>query len=279
MHARIPFAVAVVGVLLVGGATTGTTRAAWADGADLQAASVGSGTMGNAAAASPTGLTVQRGGSATSRVAVTDTSGPAAPNLRQRITPSLTGSLPTGVTATLTTVGGGGACTGTPQGPVVLTAGGSLTTCVTVAAAPTSTATSAIVTVAIDGTQELGGSAPGWSTPTRTVSIPVTIQGPAPVLSCSPGAGAGGVFVFSWLAVPGVLSYQVQTSGDGTGFGLTLTVNAGPSSHTHAALLAKNDVLYVRVVATATGGGVATSNVLRLERRGNSSNVDCEDLG
>lgn len=281
MVTRIPLIVAVVGALLVGGATTGTTRASWTDGANLQPAAVGSGSMGNTASASPTSLTVQRGSSATSRVTVTDTSSAAAKNLQQRITPTLTGSLPSGVTATLTTVGGGGACTGTSQGPVVLVPGGSFSSCVTVTASSSSTASSATVTVSIDGVQVRGGTASGWSSPTRTLNIPVTIQSSVlpPAITCAPGQGVGGAFAFSWLSVPGATSYQVEASGDGTSFGVSASLGIGPSSYTHLVLLEKNEVLYVRVVATGAGGAVAVSNTLLLERRGNSSNVDCEDQG
>lgn len=277
MRLRIPLSVAVVGALLLGGAATGTTRATWTDSVDLAASAMSSGSMGLTAAASDGSLSVPRGGSGTVMVTVNDTSSAAAKNLRQRVTATVGESLPTGITATLTTVDAG-RCTGTPQGPVDLTPGGSLTTCVTVAATSGTSAASATVTVGVSGAQVRGGTVAGWTTPTQTVTVPVTVQGfGAPVLVCSPGPQGNGSYEFSWAGLPDATSYWIRAATADSGYQLVGVRGASTTSFTLT--LEQNETVLVHVVALSSSWQLGTSNVLRIRRNGNSSNFSCEDLG
>src|SRR5689334_9328744 len=105
MKSRIPFVAAVVGALLIGGATTGGTFASWKDTSTLTGASITSApNMRFTTSASPARQAFAQGGTAfvTATVTITDTStnSPSAnpKNLRQQYsvssaTSSLTGTL------------------------------------------------------------------------------------------------------------------------------------------------------------------------------------------
>ncbi|MBD3924193.1 hypothetical protein IEZ26_06135 [Nocardioides cavernae] len=265
MSPRTLLLAAVVGVLLIGGATTGGTHASWVSRANLQTAGVSSATMGLGATASPTTLEVERGSTESTRVTVTDTSSTAARNLRQRATPTLTGSLPTGITASLTTATANG-CTATAQGAVDLAPGGSFTTCVTVSASASTTATSATVRLSYSGAQVRGTTVAGWTTAAQTVTVPVTIVVTEPVLDCSPGNANGqGSYTFSWSAITGATAYRFYraTTQNGT-YSLAGTV---PGSQTQVSTtLDRGESGFVRVTAVVGGTESARSNAIRLQR-------------
>lgn len=265
MSSRTLLLAAVVGVLLIGGAVTGGTHASWVSRANLQAAGVTSATMGLGAAASPTTLAVVRGSSASARVTVDDTSSTAARNLRQRVTPTLTGSLPGGITAILTTATASG-CAATAQGVVDLAPGGSFTTCVTVSATASSTATSATVQLSYSGAQVRGATVAGWTTAAKTVTVPVTIVVSEPVLDCSPGNANGqGNYTFSWSAITGATSYRLYaaTTQDGP-YVLLETVPGNQTRFTYN--LDRNQTGFARITAVVGGTESPRSNAIRLQR-------------
>ncbi|MGF9760448.1 hypothetical protein AAII07_35195 [Microvirga sp. 0TCS3.31] len=263
MSSRTLLLAAVVGVLLIGGATTGGTHASWVSRANLQPTGVASATMGLAATPSPTTLSVERGSSATTRVTVNDTSSSAARNLRQRVTPSLTGSMPTGITASLTAATANG-CAATAQGAVDLAPGGTFTTCLTVSVSASSAATTATLNVTYAGAQVRGTTVAGWTTAAQTVTVPVTIVVVEPVLACSPGnASWQGSYTFSWSATTGATGYRVYaaTSQNGT-YSLVGTV---PGSQTQATTsLDFLETSFIRVTAVVGGTESARSNAIRL---------------
>lgn len=275
MSPRTLLLAAVVGVLLIGGAVTGGTHASWVSRASLQAAGVTSATMGLGATASPTTLSVERGSAATTRVTVNDTSSTAARNLRQRVTPTLTGSLPTGITARLITATANG-CAATAQGAVDLAPGGSFTTCVTVAASASSTATSASVRLSYSGAQVRGTTVAGWTTAAQTVTVPVTIAVSPPVLDCTPGNANGqGNYTFSWSAVTGATAYGIYRGNTQNGtYSLVGTVSGSQTQV--SATLERNESGFVRVTAVVGGTEGARSNAIRLQR--NNGAPSCTKL-
>ena len=264
MTRRFGLYVAVVGALLAGGATTGTTHAAWTSEAIHQGTSVSSGSMGFDPSASPASLTVTRGTTATVRITVTDTSTASAKNLVQRITPVLGGGLPSGVTSSLSTLQSG-ACSGGAQDAVSLTPGQAFTTCLHVTASASTTATSATATVTFSGAQLQGGTPRGWTAPTRTVSVPVTITAPlaAPTIRCA-GATQS---TLTWPAVSGATGYVVTSSPTQTGSYGDVATQASTS---YTATLSGQSTTYWRVRATNTSSTSAPSNTLRITRTGNS---------
>ena len=254
----------MVGALLAGGATTGTTRASWTDAAVLPPTAVDSGRMGFAVAP-PTAVPslAPDGSPGTTTLTVTDTS--AGKNLTQRITATVTGR-PPGVTATIGT--SCGAAT-QPSASVDRGPGGMATLCLKVVAS--GTAASGDVTVDLSGAQLPSG----WSSPPRTVTVPITVEQPAttPTIRC--GTEVSGVgHSFEWDAVPGVTSYSIYQATSANGpFGAPLAVGSG-LSHT-AVLPTKNDTLYFRITAVVGGVESTPSNVLRVRRNGNSVNFGC----
>jgi hypothetical protein len=265
MSSRTLLLAAVVGVLLVGGATTGRTHASWVSRANLQAAGVTSASMGLGATASPTTVVVARGSAESTRVTVSDTSSATAKNLRQRVTPTLVASLPSGVTASLTAATANG-CTATAQGSVDLAPGGSFTTCVTVSASASSTATSATVRLSYSGAQVRGTTVAGWTTAAQTVTVPVTIAVSEPDLACSPGNANGqGNYTVSWSAIAGATSYRLYaaTAQDGPYF-LLETVPGNQTRFTYN--LERNQTGFGRVTAVVGGTESARSNAIRLQR-------------
>src|SRR5687768_2518817 len=94
MNSKIPLVVAVVGALLVGGATTGTTHASWTDQGVVQGGSITAGDMDFEVIGNPTAVTLPSTSATSSHtITVTDTSTSAAKNLAQRVTvtPDATG--------------------------------------------------------------------------------------------------------------------------------------------------------------------------------------------
>jgi len=265
MSSRTLLLAAVVGVLLVGGAVTGGTHASWVSRANLQAAGVTSATMGLGATASPTTLAVERGSSEPTLVTVDDTSSTTARNLRQRVTPALSGSLPSGITARLTTATANG-CTATAQGAVDLAPGGSFTTCVTVSASTSSTATSATVQLSYAGAQVRGSTVAGWTTAAKAVTVPVTIVITEPVLDCSPGNATGqGSYTFSWSAVTGATGYRIyRATAQNGSYSLVGTVSGSQTQV--SATLDRNESGFLRVTAVVGTAESARSNAIRLQR-------------
>jgi len=274
VRARIPV-VAVVGALLVGGATTGTTHASWRDQASATSGTVASGAMALSAAASPTGLSVTRGTTGTTLVTISDVSSPQAKNLVQRLTPTLTGTLPAGVSATLTTRSGS-SCTSNAQGAVATSPGGSIVTCLNVSVTAGSTASNATVNVSIAGQQLRGGAPVGWAATPHTVAVPVTVTTPtvpsAPVLSCVSASGTQ----ISWTATG--TTYHVFESASATTWspnplvqGTSATTYTPPNTNGWS----QNEVRFYRVVAVNSTGTSSPSNVIKVSRNGNSTNVTC----
>lgn len=265
MNPRIPFAAAVVGVLLVGGATTGGTHASWSSQRTLPAQHVQSGSMTSTGVASPAAVTVNRAASTTVDVTVTD--GSEGKNLVQQVTPTVTA---TAGSASLVTKAAG-ACTTTAQPAVDLVPSGTFTTCVRYTA-PATTATTATITVTLNGRQKRGGVLTGWTAPARTVTIPVTITQPvpvpaAPVITCV-GANHNG---FQWAAVAGAEDYSVFTS---TGpAGPYTQVGADQTTRSHLPNVQGQSTTHWRVRANNASGASAFSNTLRITRNG--SNYTC----
>src|SRR3954464_9178650 len=95
---RIPFVAAVVGALLIGGATTGGTHAKWVKAQPLASSTASSGSMDFTLGSPSTlaNLNKVAGSEGQATFVVTDTS--VGKNLVQRITATISGT-PTGVTA------------------------------------------------------------------------------------------------------------------------------------------------------------------------------------
>ena len=178
MNPRIPFVVAVVGALLVGGATTGGTNASWSGQRTLAANSVSSGQM-SYTATTPGGVTVSKvaGAFADTTLVLDDTS--VGKKLGQRITATV-GTTPTGVTATVGTT-----CPGAASVVTVDTTPTSAdqTLCVRVTSSPT--AVSGDVTLNLSSAQR---PVAGWTTTPITRSFVVTVTRrrcpAAPTLAC-----------------------------------------------------------------------------------------------
>ena len=255
MSRRVPFLVAVVGVLLVGGAATGTTGATWTGQQQLSSNAVGSGAM-SFTTTTPAGVTVLRTAtsSATTSFVLDDTSN--GKNLRQRVTAQVAGT-PTGVTATV-----GTSCPGAASVQVDTTpTSADVTLCVRVASSLT--AVSGTVTLNVSGAQQPSG----WSTPVSTVSVPVTVSTAtapaAPVLSCNSPTQNG----FRWAAVTGAVDYVVTSSSSQTG---PYTDVVTQTQLSYLPTLGGNTTTFWRVRATNAAGSSAASNTVRLTRTGNS---------
>ena len=252
MTRRFPLYVAVVGALLVGGASTGTTGATWTDQRSLAVSSVSSGAMAFTTT-TPGGVTVPRtaAGSATTGFVVDDTS--AGKNLRQRITAQVA-STPGGVTATVGTSCPGAASVQVDTSPTAA----DVTLCVRVASS--TTAVSGTVTVQVSGAQLPSG----WTTPGSTVSVPVTVSASvpaAPSIGCT-GPNQNG---FSWAAVAGATGYSVTTSTTQTG---TYSEVVAQTQTSYLPTVGGNTTTFWRVRATSASGSSAASNTLRITRSG-----------
>lgn len=277
MPRRVRLVVPVVGALLVGSVVTGTTRASWVDQADLAAATTRSGAMSFTGSATPASLTVPEGGSKATRLTITDTSDAAAKNLRQRISTNLS-SVPSGMSATLTVTGSGSTCGTGAQGAVTLSPSGTVTTCVNVSAGSASVGSSSSLSVLATGVQVRGGTVLGWTSPNRTITIPVTVGPPVPTptLGCSPGRVPGNNFEFSWSAVSGATEYTVleSTTTNSTGaYAALATLSTTSYRHTS---FPDGATRFFRVTATTSAGTSAHSNTIRVVRNGSGGNAyDC----
>lgn len=253
MKSRIPLIVAVVGALLVGGATTGSTYASWTDQVTQGGDGITTGRIGFSHAESKVSFAVNKTTSTSDTVEVTVTDQSLGKNMVQRITPSVaTGP---GVTALLRTKASG-ACAGTAQPAVNLTPATQFTTCVVVTVDPNTTLTTSSVTVTLLSHQMWGSSAAGWRAPAQTFSIPVAITQPpsgpaAPSLTnCSVRkSGSARFATINWAAVSGV-TYAVLLRNPAT------TVTASNGVEFSQGTLANDIELVVR----ATQGGVSATS-------------------
>ena len=254
MSRRLVLLVAVVGALLVGGATTGTTGATWTDKRPLAVSSVSSGAMAFTTT-TPTGVTVPRtaGGSATTSFVVDDTS--TGKNLQQRITAQVA-TTPAGVTATVGTSCPGAASVQTATTP----SSADVTLCVRVASSVT--AVSGTVTLQVSGAQQPSG----WTTPVSTVSVPVTVTAtvpPAPAVACA-GSSQNG---FNWPAASGADSYSIASSSAQNGTYTDLTTQTALS---YLPTISGQATTYFRVRATNASGTSPVSKTVQIARSGNS---------
>lgn len=260
---RIPLIVAVVGALLVGGATTGTTRASWTDQAPLQQHGVASGQM-SYTATTPAGVSVDQvaGATADTTFVLDDTS--AGKNLTQRITATVAGA-PTGVTATVGTSCPGSATVFVDTTPT----SADQTLCVRVTSS--ATAVSGDVTINLSSAQR---PAAGWTTPIITRTFPVTVTTPAPsaaTLAC--GSSTNNSHTFSWASVTGATSYSVFRSNTANADASYSSVLTGTTATSYTAAVSNGQISYLRVKAVNGTGSSAYSNTVRIERIG--STVTC----
>lgn len=249
MGLRVPLVTAVIGALLVAGATTGTTYASWVDQAPLHQSGVGSAAMSLGASDAPASTLLAPGATTTVPVTVTDTSSGAAKNLVQRVT--ATASVPTGVTVALTRDTGSG-CPGSAFTSRDTQPGGSFVLCVRLTAA--ATASSGTVQVVLTGRQVQGSVVQGWTT-SRTVSLPVAVVPNAPVLSCQGST-------LSWTATGS--TYRVQARDNGSEAWEPFTNTSETSAR--ATGIGIYGSRQFRVVAVTGGVESDPSNAVRINR-------------
>ena len=256
---RTPFIVTVVGALLIGGATTGTTRASWVAQRSTSASTVSSGTMTSAISSSPTTLAKlpPDGVSfATSTFTVSDTG--TGRNLVQRLEAAVS-RLPQGVDAYVsqgsTCSTGGGTSASIDKRPT----DSSHTTTFCVRAVAGTTAVAGDIEVAVSGRQHPGG----WSGVSTTLRIPVTIGG----LRCTAGQNK---IVLSWDAVSGASSYSVAYGSSATGPFSNAVYTNGTATTVDSGFVG-NTTRYYRM--TTNSGHV--SNVLSVTRTNSGIYTGC----
>jgi hypothetical protein len=299
MRHRTPLAVAVVGALLVGGATTGTTLAQWRDEAMVSAGSITSGAMShtvlNGADARLGTVSLAPGATSASSVTATvrDTSAPRSKNLRQDIrvadvelTEPTNGLSASDLRLSVTRKTGGqcpasvpaSAAAGYTSSVLDRSAPGdpAYDVCVVVAAAPQAPASTGTLRLAFAGEQARpGGASAGWtSRTTATVSVAVTSTPPAaPALRCGapvPAPGDPG-YAVDWTGTGTV--YRVYRSGDPSG-PYSLVSTQSSTSYTDLRF-DRGETRYLKVVAVNASGLSVDSNVLKVVRSGNSDNFKC----
>jgi hypothetical protein len=260
---RIPFVAAVVGALLIGGATTGGTHASWVRSAPLSSTSVASGSMGYTAT-NPAGVTVTKvaGSVADTSITVHDTS--VGKNLKQRITASITGK-PSGVTATVSTsCGSGNVYVDSTPGAA------DQTFCVRVTSS--TTAVDGNVTVSLSSAQM---PSPGWTTAAITRSVAVTVNQPVnpgtPSLACA-AARSGNDWSVSWSTISGeTYMAEISTTSATAGFGAPFSV----TSPYLVTMGANNTTKWLRVKAFVGPTGSSYSNVVRVTQGTGASSMTC----
>jgi hypothetical protein len=273
MSSRIPFAAAVVGALIVGGATAGTTAASWRSQALLPGSSVKSGAMSLSGTSSPASLTVQRGSTGRVLVTVRDTSTVLARNLRQVIgVPTVTGG--SGITSKALATANG-ACTATAYTPVTTRPGEQVTVCVELSAS--STATGGQIAIAFPGTQvrPSGASIAGWTTSTTaTVSLTVPQGAPAPGVACQTNESAPIARTFTWGDLGTGVTYQVYRRAPGSSSFAPVGSPTSATSYTEDAL-GNGQTSGFRVRSIQNGVQSGDSSTVTITRNGNSSNYNC----
>lgn len=264
MMSRIPLTAAVVGALLVGGATTGVTRASWTDQRQLHAHGATAGSM-SFTATSPGAVSVDKVSTSTAETSfvLDDTS--AGKNLQQRITATIA-TTPAGITATV----GTSCASATTASVAVDTTPTSPDQSLCVRVMSSTTAVSGTVTINLLGAQQ----PTGWSTPLVSRSFQVTANDgappAAPMLACGTFQ-SNGVFSFAWPTLSGV-TYTVYRSTT-TNADASFSVVPAPPAHTspYSAALANPSTTFWRVKATNPAGTSGWSNTVRLTRTGNGN--------
>ena len=260
---KIPFVAAVVGALLIGGATTGVTHASWTNQRQLQAHGVQAGAM-SFTATTPGAVAVDRTASSTadSTFVLDDTS--AGKNLQQRITASVAGT-PAGITARI-----GTACNATTTSVAVDTTPTSANQTLCVRVTSSTTAVSGNVTVNLSGSQRPSG----WTTPTATVSVPVTVRSAGLTASCGDNVSPGPQFRITWNDVDASL-YSVYRAPSASGPWQLVAITGANNRQYVEDSWSQNGQWFFAVVAHTSWWADETSNVLSVKRNGNSNNFNC----
>ena len=267
MMSRIPLIAAVVGALLVGGATTGVTRASWTDQQPLHAHGATAGSM-SFTATTPGAVTVDNvsTSSAETSFVLDDTS--AGKNLQQRITATIA-TTPAGITATV-----GTECDDTAASTSVDTTPTSpnQTVCVKVTSSPT--AVSGTVTIDLSGAQQPAG----WTSPLVTRSFQVTVNATFS-LSCPTVGTTRNQMPLTWTAWPGATAYSVREDAgtNGTFATQVFSDSTAPLDTTFTVTMTAAGSKYYLVRAT-TAGGTLITNKVKVTRAGNNgqNNMSCE---
>lgn len=291
--------VAVVGALLVGGATTGTTHALWRDQANLPASAVTSGSMSHTVlngGDAQLGTISLAAGSATATpvtATVRDTSAVGSKNLRQDIrladvdlANATNGLTPHHLLLSVTKKSSAVCPTAAPAtvaagyASAVLDrtapAGPAYEVCVTIAAVAAAPASAGTLRLTFAGQQvRPDGSLGGWaSRTTATVHLTINSGAPAaPVLTCrepAPSAGDPG-YRIEWTATG--LMYQVHRAATATG-PYTIVSTQTSTLYTDPTF-GRSEVRFLLVRAVNTSGESVDSNILKVERNGNSDNFRC----
>ena len=219
--------------------------------------------MSSSGLASPTAVTVDRAAVATVDVTVTD--GSVGKNLVQQVTPTVAA---TAGSASLVTKAAG-TCTTTAQPAVDLVPAGTFVTCVRYTA-PDTSATSATITVTLNGRQKRGGALTGWTAQPQTVTIAVTINQPvalpaAPVITCFGNSRNG----FQWGAATGAEDYSVFSTNGPSATGTYTQVGSDQTTLSHVPNVTAGSTTHWRVTSNNSAGTSASSNTLRITRSGN----------
>jgi hypothetical protein len=265
---RIPFVAAVVGALLIGGATTGGTFASWKVAATQTGDSVTAGRIGFTHSESKTSFSLNKGTPAvtdTLEVTVTDQS--LGKNMVQRIRPTITWG--TGVSSAVAKKKISGSCSLTDQGDENLSPNGTFTMCVTATVDSTTSLTSSTVTVTLASQQMRGAIASGWSAPTQSYTIPVAISQPvasaAPTLVCGTAASSAS---FSWAAVTGATSYSIWQSVTNASDASYVSLGNGTSPYSPS--ITADGTTYWRAKSVNASGPSVFSNTLKIVRTTNN---------
>lgn len=272
MKSRIPLIVAVVGALLIGGATTGSTRASWTDQVVQAGDGITAGKIGFTRSLNKASFAVNKTTATTDTVEITVTDESLGKNMVQRITPTVTPGA--GVTAVLRTRVSG-SCTATTQLAVNLSPGGQFTTCVVVTVDPTTTLTASSVTVALESRQMRGGSPAGWRAPTQTFDIPVAIAQASNAprsLTCTGDNVTSATLTWQAPASGSPTSYELYFAASGS----LLRTATSPAGITEADLPGNANVV-VGVRAVYAGNVKSTSNptVEFSQNQGQGGRVTC----
>ncbi len=264
MKHRIPLIVAVVGALLIGGATTGSTRASWVDQVSLTQHAVSSGHM-SYTATTPAGVTVTRaaGSTADTTIVIDDTS--LGKTLTQRTTATVAGT-PAGITATVRTT-----CGGITSHVDTTPTSADQSFCVRVTSS--TTAVSGTVTINLTSVQRPTG---GWSTSTISRSVAVTVNSPVappltPTITCQ--SRSGSTISFTWSTVAGVTYTVHQATTNADASYSSGSAPSGTGSHTLSP--ASDSTTYYRLKASNADGTSGFSNTVQVSRANGASTITC----
>lgn len=265
---RIPFVAAVVGALLIGGATTGGTHAKWVNSQNLAASSTSTGSM-NFTLGSPTTLpALDKVGTSEGQATFVATDTSVGKTLVQRITATI-GTTPTGVNAFVAT---GATCAGITTTSAFVDKSPSDATrtqtyCVRVVSS--STAVSGNVTLNLTGAQR----PTGWSIAAKTVTIPVTINSGA-ILTCGTQTTKD-QFPITWTNPSGATASVVQLKDTNGTFNDVANTSAAGSPRTYTVTQNSAGSWVYRI--KFTGGSTAVSNTVTVTHDNNNgnSNMGC----